>query len=100
MRDENLTARAERLGTELRAELSARLHRFEMVSEVRGLGLLNGIVMQAPTSLRLRVPFQTFRAIHPGMFGQVIVKRLFERHNILSQICGNNFMVAQGGCRR
>ena len=93
VRDENLTARAERLGIELRAQLSARLSRFEMVSEVRWLGLLNGIVMQAPASLRLRVPFQTFRTIHPGMFGQVIVKRLFERHNILSQICGNNFMV-------
>lgn len=90
---ENLAARAEYLGTELRAQLSQRLSRFEMFSEVRGLGLLNGIVMQPPTSLRLRIPFQTFRAIHPGMFGQMLVMRLFQHHNILSQMCGNNFMV-------
>ena len=27
------------------------------------------------------------------MFGQVVVMRLFRDHGILSQICGNNFMV-------
>ena len=27
------------------------------------------------------------------MFGQVVVMRLFRDHDILSQICGNNFMV-------
>jgi ornithine--oxo-acid transaminase len=93
LRDEELTARAERLGVELRAQLVERLSRFEMVAEIRGLGLLNGIVMRPPSSLRLRVPFQTFRTIHPGMFGQMLVMRLFQHHNILSQICGNNFMV-------
>jgi ornithine--oxo-acid transaminase len=93
LRDEELTARAERLGVDLRAQLTSRLSRFEMVEQVRGLGLLNGIVMRPPTSLRLRVPFQTFRTIHPGMFGQMLVMRLFQQHNILSQICGNNFMV-------
>jgi ornithine--oxo-acid transaminase len=92
LRDQELTVRAERLGVELRAQLTARLSRFEMVEQVRGLGLLNGIVMRPPTSLRLRVPFQTFRTIHPGMFGQMLVMRLFQ-HDILAQICGNNFMV-------
>jgi ornithine--oxo-acid transaminase len=90
---EDLGARAERLGTDLRAQLTQRLSRFEMFSEVRGLGLLNGIVMRPPTSLRLRIAFQTFRAIHPGMFGQILVMRLFQHHNILAQMCGNNFMV-------
>jgi len=27
------------------------------------------------------------------MFGQVLVMRMFREHNILTQICGNNFMV-------
>jgi ornithine--oxo-acid transaminase len=27
------------------------------------------------------------------MFGQVVVMRLFRDHRILTQICGNNFMV-------
>jgi ornithine--oxo-acid transaminase len=90
---EDLAARAERVGAQLRDQLHQRLSRFEIFSQVRGLGLLNGIVLQPPSSLGLRVPFQTFHAIHPGMFGQMVVKRLFEHHNILAQICGNNFMV-------
>jgi ornithine--oxo-acid transaminase len=90
---EDLAARAEHVGAQLRDQLHQRLSRFEMFSQVRGLGLLNGIVLQPPSSLRLRVPFQTFHAIHPGMFGQMLVKRLFQHHDILAQICGNNFMV-------
>jgi len=39
------------------------------------------------------VPFEAFRLIHEGMFGQVLVMRLFRDRNMLTQICGNNFMV-------
>jgi ornithine--oxo-acid transaminase len=31
--------------------------------------------------------------IHPGMFGQVVVMRLFRDKGFLTQMCGNNFMV-------
>jgi ornithine--oxo-acid transaminase len=64
-----------------------------MVREVRGAGLMNGIVFQPPQQLRLRLSFEACKAIHPGMFGQMLVRRLFIEHDILSQICGNNFMV-------
>jgi ornithine--oxo-acid transaminase len=93
LENEALTLRAELIGGQLRSHLSQRLSRFEMIAEVRGWGLLNGIVMQPPSSLRMLLPFKTFQAIHPGMFGQMLVKRLFEQHNILAQMCGNNFMV-------
>jgi ornithine--oxo-acid transaminase len=43
--------------------------------------------------MTLRVPFEAFRAIHPGMFGQILVMRMFRDWDILTQICGNNFMV-------
>jgi ornithine--oxo-acid transaminase len=55
--------------------------------------MLNGIVFRAPRKLALRVPFETFLKIHPAMFGQLSVMRLFGDHRILTQICGNNFMV-------
>jgi ornithine--oxo-acid transaminase len=63
-----------------------------MVKEVRGIGMLSGIEFRAPRKLALRVPFKAFQRIHPAMFGQIIVMRLFREHNILTQICGNNFM--------
>jgi ornithine--oxo-acid transaminase len=64
-----------------------------MVKEVRGQGLLCGIEFQAPRSMRLRLSFESFKAIHPGLFGQMVVMRLFQEKNLLAQICGNNFMV-------
>jgi ornithine--oxo-acid transaminase len=90
---ERLSERAESIGIELRQRLSEALAPYEMVREVRGLGLMNGIVFEAPKQLKLRLSFEAFRAIHPGMFGQMLVHRLFQEHQILSQICGNNFMV-------
>ena len=90
---ERLGERAASMGAWFRRRLSEALSPFEMVKEVRGAGLLSGIEFQAPRQLRLRAAFEAFRRIHPGMFGQVMVMRLFRDRNILTQICGNNFMV-------
>jgi ornithine--oxo-acid transaminase len=91
--DEALGARAAAAGAALRRTLSERLARFEMVREVRGLGQLSAIEFQPPRSLKRRIAFEGFARIHPAMFGQILVMRLFRDQNILSQICGNNFMV-------
>ncbi len=63
-------------------------------SEVRGLrSLLLGIEFMAPKRLTLRAPFEGFAKIHPAMFGQILVMRLFRDAGFLTQICGNDFMV-------
>jgi len=90
---EHLIERADKVGAELRQRLSEALKPYEMVKEVRGQGLLCGIAFQAPRSMRLRLSFESFKAIHPGLFGQMLVMRLFQEKNLLAQICGNNFMV-------
>ena len=82
-----------RLGEDFRHRLREALFGYEMVSEVRGLGFFTGIVFGQPRSLGLRLSFEAFRRIHPAMFGQMIVMRMFREHGILTQICGNNFMV-------
>ena len=93
LRDEELGKRSEALGQFLRESLTESLTGYEMVTEVRGLGMLNGIEFRRPESWQLRVPFEAFRKIHEGMFGQIIVGKLFREHNFLTQMCGNNFMV-------
>ncbi|MGI8988564.1 MAG: aspartate aminotransferase family protein [Bryobacteraceae bacterium] len=90
---ENLGQRATVLGDYLRQRLREKLSGFEMVREIRGIGLLNGIVFTAPQKLKIRVLFETFMKIHPSMFGQVVVMRLFRDFGMLTQICGNNFLV-------
>jgi ornithine--oxo-acid transaminase len=93
LEDQRLGERASRQGEELRQQLSRALSGYEMVKEVRGRGLLLGIEFVAPRRLALRAPFEAFARIHPAMFGQILVMRLFQDGGILTQICGNDFMV-------
>jgi ornithine--oxo-acid transaminase len=90
---EGLGGRAAAMGARLRTRLTTALAPYEMVESVRGLGMLNGIEFATPRQLRLRVAFESFRRIHPGLFGQILVMRMFRDKGILTQICGNNFQV-------
>src|SRR5580704_12020903 len=92
LEDERLGERAAETGERLRRTLTEALADYEMVGEIRGLGLLNTIEFKPPRSLKSRVAFEALAKIHPAVFGQMVVMRLFHDHQILSQICGNNFM--------
>jgi ornithine--oxo-acid transaminase len=91
--DEGLDRRARQCGEYLRHALTERLSRYEMVGAIRGVGLLNAIEFRAPRSIKLRLAFEACAKIHPAVFGQMFVMRMFRDHRILSQICGNDFMV-------
>jgi len=93
LEQEGLGGRAEHMGELLRRKLGEALSDFDMVEGVRGIGLLNGIAFKTPRHLRLRIPFEAFHRIHPAMFGQVMVMRLFRDFHVLTQICGNSFQV-------
>jgi ornithine--oxo-acid transaminase len=90
---EELGLRALELGESFRKKLRRELAGFDMVREVRGMGLLNGIEFVPPKKLAFRALYEAFRQIHPAMFGQIVVMRMFREKSILTQICGNNFMV-------
>jgi ornithine--oxo-acid transaminase len=91
--NEQLGARSLERGEALRGSLRRRIGHLEMVEEVRGIGLLNGISFRPPRSLSLRVPFQAFGRLHPGLFGQMVVSTLFRREGMLTQMCGHDHMV-------
>ncbi|MFZ0961570.1 MAG: aspartate aminotransferase family protein [Terriglobia bacterium] len=93
LESERLGARALSIGQYLRQRLQDVLAGYEMVKEVRGVGLFCGIEFQAPRQWALRASYETFWRIHPGMFGQMLVMNLFRDNGILTQICGNNFQV-------
>ena len=93
LQSENLGVRALAMGDHLRSRLREELAGYEMVEEVRGLGMLSGIVFRPPKQVGLRLAFESFRHIHPAMFGQVMVMRMFRDQRVLMQMCGNNFMV-------
>ncbi len=93
LEDERLGERARSLGISLRHRMRTALSRFEMVRDIRGVGLLCGIEFQPPKALGLRLSFEAASRIHPALFGQMLVTRLFTAERLLTQICGNNFMV-------
>lgn len=90
---EDLGRRSKELGQRLRASLQPLTQRFEMIKEIRGVGLFNGIEFQPPKRLPLKVLYGAFAKAHPGLFGQMAVKHLFEHSGILTQMCGNNYQV-------
>lgn len=90
---DRLGERAAEAGLQLRQQLTRALSAYEMVKEVRGMGMLSGIEFTVPRRMALRLSFEAFRKIHPAMFGQILVMRLFRDRGMLTQICGNNFMV-------
>jgi ornithine--oxo-acid transaminase len=93
LEDEKLGERATAMGESLRSRLRETLSRYEMVKAVPGVGMLSGIEFKAPSQLTLRMAYEAFQRVHPGLFGQMVVMRMFKSEHILTQICGNNFMV-------
>ncbi len=93
LESEDLPARALREGDLFRSRLREALTPYEMVREIRGMGQFSGIVFGPPKSIRMRLNFEAFTRIHPALFGQMLVMRMYKEHGILTQICGNNFLV-------
>jgi ornithine--oxo-acid transaminase len=90
--DQELGARATRLGALLREKVSALVSKYEMLKEIRGIGLMNGVQLQPPQSLKLKALYKPVSMAHPALFGQMVVSRMFREGKILTQICGNSYM--------
>ena len=91
--DENLIENAAKVGAVLQAELAQRLEKYEMLSEVRGRGLMLGFEFGKPRSLKLKAGWNTLQAARKGLFAQMVVVPLFQRHRILTQVSGDHIDV-------
>jgi len=91
--DERLVQNAERIGGLLQARLAERLERYELLTDVRGRGLMIGFEFGKPSSLKLRAGWNTLQAARHGLFAQMVVVPLFQRHRILTQVAGDHMDV-------
>jgi ornithine--oxo-acid transaminase len=86
---EGLIARAERMGA-LLLELTAPLaERYEVVREVRGLGLMWAIELGPPAGRARRSLWDAVERRQAGLFSQLITVPLFHEHKILCQVAGH-----------
>jgi len=89
-----LVERSARLG-ELLLELTRPLaERYEVVREVRGLGLMWAIEFAEPESRRRS--WRLLERAQPGLFAQLVVVPLFSEHAILCQVAGHGMNVVKG----
>ncbi|MGW7516574.1 aspartate aminotransferase family protein [Streptomyces sp. NPDC054796] len=93
MEDEDLTGNARRTGELLRERLAALVDRYELLHDVRGRGLMIGIEFGRPKSLGLRGRWTMLQAARKGLFAQMVVVPLFQRHRILTQVSGDELEV-------
>ncbi|WP_405746389.1 aspartate aminotransferase family protein [Streptomyces sp. NBC_01525] len=93
LEDEQLVAHARRTGDLLRTRLAALTDRYELLHEVRGRGLMIGIEFGRPKSLGLRGRWTMLQAARKGLFAQMVVVPLLQRHRILTQVSGDHLEV-------
>ena len=91
--EERLIERAAALG-ELLLDLTRPLtERFEVVRDVRGLGLMWAIEFGPPSGRIGRRLWDAVEGRQPGLFSQLITVPLFHRHRILCQVAGHHMNV-------
>ncbi|MFC9234722.1 aspartate aminotransferase family protein, partial [Streptomyces decoyicus] len=93
MEDEQIVAGARHTGELLRSRLAALVGKYELLHDVRGRGLMIGIEFGRPTSLGLRGRWTMLQAARKGLFAQMVVVPLLQRHRILTQVSGDHLEV-------
>ncbi len=92
---EGLVERAARMG-ELLMELTLPfVERFEIVREVRGLGLIWAIELGPPSGRAARRLWDAIERRQPGLFAQTITVPLFREHRVLTQVAGHHMNVVK-----
>ena len=90
--EQELVARSGRLGDYLLELTQPLVEEFDVVREVRGLGLMWAIEFGEPERSG-RLSWRMIERMQPGLFAQFVVAPLFSKHKILSQVAGHRMAV-------
>ena len=88
--DEDIIGRAERTGAELQGKLRGLADKYEVIKDVRGIGLMVGIEFGEPSSKSAARRFRTLERLRTALFSQMVVVPLFHRHRIITQVAADN----------
>jgi acetylornithine/succinyldiaminopimelate/putrescine aminotransferase len=91
--DANLVERSARLGARLLELTRPFVEEYDVVRDVRGLGLIWAIEFGEPRSGR--IAWKVIEKAQPGLFAQLVVGPLFSEHRILSQVAGHKLAVVK-----
>ncbi|MEN3583438.1 aspartate aminotransferase family protein [Streptomyces sp. ZYX-F-203] len=91
--NERLVSRVATVGGLLKSRLAELVDRYELLAEVRGRGLMIGIEFGRPRSMRLRSRWAVLQTARRGLFAQMVVAPLLQRHRVLTQVSGDRLEV-------
>src|SRR5580704_9862612 len=94
---EDLVGRAERMGALLLELTTPLTDRFEVVKDVRGLGLMWAIEFGPPAGANARRLWERVERRQPGLFSQLVTVPLFHEHRIFCQVAGHHMNVIKIG---
>jgi ornithine--oxo-acid transaminase len=92
--DQDLVARAASRGERLLELTRPLVERYEVVRDVRGLGLMWAVEFGEPET-KART-YRMVERLQRGLFAQLVVVPLFADHRILSQVAGHGISVIKG----
>jgi ornithine--oxo-acid transaminase len=93
--EEDIVDRARRTGEAFVKALDPLVERYEFLHQIRGKGLMIGLVFGPPESRGLRLRWRAIEAIRPALFSQLVVVPLFHRHGIHTQVAADNMNVVK-----
>ena len=93
--DEGLVENAERRGSELLAGIRDVAARYDLLADVRGRGLMIGLEFGRPSGMKARANWAMLQKARVGLFAQMVVVALFQRHRILTQVSGDHMEVVK-----
>jgi ornithine--oxo-acid transaminase len=86
--EQGLPERAARIGELLLERTRPLVERYEVVKDVRGLGLIWAIEFEEPAGGSRS--WRMLERVQPGLFAQLVVAPLFSDHKILTQVAGHD----------
>jgi ornithine--oxo-acid transaminase len=89
LQDEKLVENAATMGRRLMTSFEDMKQRYELIKDVRGKGLMIGMELGEPRSLKLRASWALLETMNKGLFCQLVTIPLFRDHKILVQVAGH-----------
>ena len=87
---ENLIPHAQRMGEIFLEKLNTLQGQYDWIAGIRGKGLMIGIEFGCPKGIKKELIWKTLHKIDAGLFAEIVVIPLFEKHRILTQVSGHH----------
>lgn len=92
---ENLVENARVRGEQLLTAARALQAKHEWVKEVRGKGLMFAIEFHEPKSLMSKMAWKTLHTVDHGLYAQMIVTTLMQKHRVLTHVAAHGLDVVK-----